>query len=79
MIKKWSEEWQGKTLWSSGSNFERGVAILFSKNSNINILKSLTDNKGRMLGANIQKDDTQVQLINIYSPNKNPKNVPDFS
>ena len=77
IIKKWSEEWQGKTLWSSGSNFKCGVAILFSKNCNINILKSLTDNEGRMLGANIQKDNTQVQLINIYSPNK-PQERPQF-
>ena len=53
------------------------LAVLFPKNSNINILKSLTDNEGRMLGANIQKDDTQVQLINIYSPNK-PQERPQF-
>ena len=30
-----------------------------------------------MLGANIQKDDAQVQLINIYSPNK-PQERPQF-
>ena len=56
-------------LWNHGSSNSRGTAILFNKNLNISILKSVCDPNGRYVIADVNISDKVFTLINIYAPN----------
>ena len=36
----WKKEWDGETVWNSGTNFKFGVAILIKNNTNIKIVQT---------------------------------------
>ena len=74
--KMWNNDWNGNTIWNSGTNFKCGVAILIN-NKNINITQTFQDTEGRVLNAIINHNKQKYQIINIYSPN-NPQERPQF-
>ena len=50
VISKIRKEWNGKSIWHSGSNTKNsGFAILFSKSLNIEFLKTEKSSDGRMI------------------------------
>ena len=66
---KWTSEWEGQAFWSCGTSRARGVAILFKKNFNFNILYKNNDLEGRILSLCINIESTSIQLVNVYAPN----------
>ena len=60
-------------MWHSGLNLKNfGVAILFSKHLNIDLIKIDKDSDGRIIKYLTQIENQVFQLINIYAPT-NPK------
>lgn len=66
---EWDRWWEGKCVLSHGTNLSSGVAILFSKNINVNILVVEEVVKGRVLLVHIEYKGTVFVLINVYAPN----------
>jgi len=63
---------------SHGTSLSSGVAILFSKNINVNILVVDKVVKERVLLMNIGFNETVFVLINVYAPNIGPERVEVF-
>jgi len=63
---------------SHGTNLSSGVAILFSKNINVNVLDVDEVVKGRVLLIHIEFKGTVFVLINVYAPNIGPERVEVF-
>ena len=68
--KEWQLDFGGYIYWSHGCNDARGVAILVKKNLDIEILGSVKDNEGRVIGINYQEKGEKFSLLNIYAPNE---------
>lgn len=67
--KKWKKEWTGKSVWTNYSSAEAGVAFLFSKNTDVNIIDEETDNKGRILRVTVEINNCKFQMLNFYGIN----------
>ena len=74
--KQFDKGWQGKIIHSfSNSPHSRGVAILFRRNLDYELVSSFTDNDGRIILANIRLGKNDYSLVNIYSPNEVGKRI----
>ena len=72
-MSKIRKGWDGKSIWHSGSNPKNsGVAILFSKSLNIEILKTEKHLEGKLIKCLAKIENQIFQLINVYAPT-NPK------
>ena len=69
-IVSWSNEWEGKTFWSIGTNYSKGVAILIKEKLDITITNTEIDTDGRYVAINIDIDELRSKVMNIYAPNK---------
>ena len=67
---QWQREWGGIIKFCHGTRNSRGVAILFPQNMNIEINKVFTDADGRMIILDVNIEDKNVILGNIYAPTK---------
>ena len=57
----------------------RGVSILISNKLFCNVIKINKDNEGRVLAITVKIDELKVNIINVYSPNKDePKFYADL-
>ena len=56
--EKWKKEWGGDIYFSHGSSNSTGVAILFSKDFTVNVVKEVKDTKGRLIILEIIVDDS---------------------
>ena len=74
----WKNEWGGKSIFSNGDNNARGVAILFARYFNGNILKIFTDDIGRVVICEIEINDQTIALCNTYAPNDDNVDFFDF-
>lgn len=77
VIKNWQREWNGTSYWNSGTNFQCGVAILTKHNITINNLNYFSDEQGRLITLTFSHNNKNIQIINIYAPNK-PQLRPAF-
>ena len=66
---QWQREWGGKIYFSHGSNDSRGVAIVCKNGSNLDVKHIHGDNFGRILIMDVQKNDLDFTVTNIYAPN----------
>ena len=66
----WSAEWGGKIYFNHGSKHSRGTGILFDCNQQIKVNKDISSNDGRILILDVEIDDQQFALVNIYAPNE---------
>ena len=66
----WSREWEGKAFWCNGSNVSRGVACLVKPKLDITVKETGNDEHGRFLALNVIVEDKNIDIINIYAPNK---------
>ena len=57
-------------MWSCGSNRSCGVAILIKPDLDCTVTKQLRDHEGRIIAASVQVDNTELNIMNIYAPNK---------
>lgn len=74
----WSRWWEGKSVLSHGTNTSAGIAILFSKEMNVNILVVEEIVKGRILLVKMEYEGSVFILINVYAPNNGPERVKYF-
>ena len=75
---KFSKLWDGQIYHSlSKSNHARGVCVMIRKQFQCNIINVIKDDDGRKLMVNIEIDNKQYSVINIYCPN-NIKDRIDF-
>ena len=68
-LEDWKEEWGAKSAWTTYKSDESGVAFLFNKNLNINILEQKCNKDGRVLRVTAEIDNCKCQLVNIYGLN----------
>ena len=69
VLRKWTDEWQGKSVWSTFKSDQAGVAFLFNPKLNIKIVSKKSDTNGRILRVIAKIDQDTLQLVNIYGPN----------
>lgn len=70
----WKNQW-GKDIWFSfGTNKSAGVAVL-KGNFKGQIIKYLSDDKGRWITLLLKTDHAQLILVNIYASNNKKENV----
>ena len=67
-ISHFSNRWDGKSFWSPALGKQGGVAILVSKNSNLEVLSWRRDSNGRVLSLLIKSENNLINLVNIYAP-----------
>ena len=79
--EKWTKEWNGQIFFSDGEANSKGVAIIIPNElaEVFELIESKKDDNGRFLLINCKIHDTQLILINIYSPTKdNPSGQNNF-
>lgn len=72
--KIWRNEWGGKAFFSNGESNSRGVAILYNRNSDIEIKATIRDLEGRCIINVVKIADKELALCNIYAPNESNPN-----
>jgi len=75
---EWNRWWEGTLALSHGTNNSAGVAILFKKGLNVNILNTEEIEKGRVLLLKIQYGEHVFVLVNVYAPNNGVERVRVF-
>ena len=72
--KKWEKEWDGESRWcqvAAGSGGAKaGVAILFKKYLNVDIIDEEEDCDGRILRLIVEIDSLRLQILTIYGHNQ---------
>lgn len=69
-IAQCNKEWKGDSFHSlSESSHSRGVSILLNKTLNYKILSSHSDKNGRIILINLELNNNEYTLVNIYAPN----------
>ena len=68
--KFWRSDWKGQVEFCHGTSSSRGVAILISKELNININEIIRDNTGRFLLIDAEFEGQNLIIANIYAPTK---------
>ena len=66
----WLQEWEGKGVFAHGTKHSKGIAILFKKHLDYDIITTKIDTKGRFILLKIKIKDIEFVLINIYAPNR---------
>lgn len=62
-------QWKGECLFNSFTSNQRGVAIFFNENFDLQIHKVKKDEGGNLLGLDITIEEQRITLVNIYGPN----------
>ena len=55
-------------LFAHGSKHSKGVMILFKPSLSVDVLKTTADKNGRYLVANVNINQDDLCLVNIYAP-----------
>ena len=71
----WEKQWGSKAYFSGNSSQSKGVAILINNNFNYNIIEYRDLMPGRLQTLEIEINDKNLTLINIYGPNKDDTSV----
>ena len=66
----WNNEWGAENLYSHGENNACGTMIMFRPELPIEIKKCTTSDKGRYILADIEIENKQLCLANVYAPNE---------
>ena len=65
----WSRQWEGQISFNHGPNHTKGVAILTSKKSGIDISNVEMDDEGRWIKGEVIWNDNVINLASVYAPN----------
>ena len=68
--KIWKREWPGKIYFSHGKSNKSGVAILFPQHIVHTVKECITDTEGRFVILDVDINDVNYILINLYAPTK---------
>ena len=66
---KWKDDFKGEVFYSHGKSNSCGVLICFIGSKKFFIRNKLSDNDGRILILDVDIDDENFILINLYNPN----------
>lgn len=69
----WSNEWGSKIIFNHGTNFSKGVAVLFQRHFPVQINSTHIDTDGRYIILELKVEEIQFVLINVYGPNDDNK------
>ena len=67
--KKWNDEFNGQLFFSHGKTNSCGVVIAFYGNINYSVQKQLIDSEGRILILEVEIENENYLLINLYNAN----------
>lgn len=67
--KLWKQEWGNDAFFCGQSNNKEGIGILLNPNFSYTIHKHLEIIDGRLQALDIQINNKEITLINIYGPN----------
>lgn len=68
--KLWCSQWGSEILFSHGTSQKNGVAILFPSDLQCIIKHSVTDGEGRVLLTEVEIEEHEFILCNVYAPTK---------
>lgn len=68
---KLKRSWVGQVFTSSYTSKARGVLMLVHKKVNFQLIDTLQDSEGRIIGIRVKVGDMELGIINIYAPNSN--------
>ena len=66
-IKSLSAIWKGSSFWSPAIGHQGGVAVLVLENFSGEIVSWRKDSRGRLLSIQIQYNQVQLNLVNLYA------------
>ena len=66
----WSNQWHGNSVFNHGNRQSRGVAILTSFKSGLNVDNIEKDNDGRWLKGEINWNNINIFVASVYAPNE---------
>lgn len=66
----WSNEWGNRIVFCHGTNFSKGVAILFNRLNSAEKLQVTIDLNGRFVIMELRIENIEFLLINVYGPNE---------
>ena len=69
----WKQDWDGEIFFSHGESNCRGVAILVSKNLDVNIDSITIDTEGKFLLLDCRISNIKYILVNLYAPTADKK------
>lgn len=70
----WKTQWGGQIVFAHGESNARGVAIMFRRNFNTQIMETVSDQEGRVLAIKTIINDQTMIVATIYAPNEdNPQ------
>lgn len=61
-----------------GSKHSKGVMILFKPSLSVVVMKTTVDENGRFLVANVNINEDELCLVNIYAPNDQNQQINFF-
>jgi exonuclease III len=71
----WCNIWGNSNIkFSHGTTNSRGVAILFSRELQFNILQEFSDKEGRFIILDVELNGQILTLVNLYAPTRNFEN-----
>ena len=68
--KQWKREWPGRIFFSHGTSSKNGVAILTASQLQYTVHEIKIDQMGRYIILNVDIDDHNYILVNLYAPTK---------
>ena len=71
--ERWQKEWGSSIVFSHGTGKSKGVAILFPSNLDIVVNEKITDKDGRFILLDLDVNNQNLILINVYAPTKDKK------
>ena len=71
----WTNEWGGQIIFDHGETNSKGVAIMFRPGLNVMFGEVFKSNVGCFIVMDVNIDQQDLALINIYAPNEDS---PDF-
>ena len=76
---KWKDDFKGEVFYSHGKSNSCGVLICFISSKKFFIRNKLSDNDGRILILDVDIDDENFILINLYNPNTKAQQLKTLS
>ena len=76
---KWKDDFKGEVFYSHSKSNSFGVLICFIGSKKVFIRNKLSDNDGRILILDVDIDDENVILINLYNPNTEAEQLKTLS
>ena len=68
---KWKDDFKGEVFYSHGKSYSCGVMICFISSERLFIRNKLSES--RLLILDVDIDDENFILINLYNPNTKPE------